>query len=65
MTAFDFVLFLVRVDGSSTDDGCFWNAGPSASRTASDVQDRTADEPAAESTRTQKRSTASAGSSDR
>ena len=40
-------------------------AGPSASRTASDVQERAADEPAVESVRTRKRSVASAGSSDR
>ena len=60
-----FALFLVRVVGSSTDDGCFWYAGPSASRTASNVQDRAADEPTVESTRTQKRRAASAGSSDR
>ena len=65
LTSFSFVLFLVRVIGSSTNDGCFWYAGPSASRTASDVQDRAADEPAVESTRTRKRRAASAGSSDR
>ena len=39
--------------------------GPSASRTASDVGGRIADEPAVESTRTRKRDAASAGSSDR
>ena len=39
--------------------------GPSANRTASDVQGRTANEPAVESTRTWKRSAVSAGSSDR
>ena len=64
LSSFSFALFLVRVVGSSTDDGCFWYAGPSASWTASDVQDRAA-EPAVESTRTRKRSAASAGSSDR
>ena len=64
LTSFSFALFLVRVVGSLTEDGCFWYAGPSASRTASDVQDRTA-EPAVESTRTRKRRAASAGSSDR
>ena len=42
-----------------------WCAGPSASRTVSDVQDRAADEPAIESTRTRKRRAASAGSCDR
>jgi len=36
----------------------------SASRTASDVQERAADEPAVESVRTRKRSSVSAGSSD-
>ena len=40
-------------------------AGPSASRTASDVQERVVDEPAVESVRTWKRSVAPAGSSDR
>ena len=65
LTSFSFALFLVRVVGSSTDDGCFWYAGPSASQTASNVQDRAADEPTVESTRTQKRRAASAGSSDR
>ena len=42
---------------------CF--TGPSASRTASDVQERAADEPSVEFVRTRKRSAASAGSSDR
>ena len=40
-------------------------AGPSASRTASDVQGRVADEPAVDSTMTRKRRAAFAGSSDR
>ena len=65
LTSFSFVLFLVRVIGSLTNDGCFWYAGPSASRTASDVQNRAADEPAVESTRTRKWRAAFASSSDR
>ena len=40
-------------------------AGPSVSRTASDVQERAADEPSVESVRTRKRSAAFAGGSDR
>ena len=65
LTSFSFVLFLVRVIGSSTNDGCFWYAGPSASRMALDVQDRAADEPAVESTRTRKWRAAFTSSSDR
>ena len=42
----------------------FLFAGPSASRTASDVHDGAADEPSVESARTRKRRAASAGSSD-
>ncbi|XP_039822831.1 uncharacterized protein LOC120685053 [Panicum virgatum] len=41
-----------------------WKSGPSASRTASDVQERAADEPAVKSVRIRKRSATSAGSSD-
>ena len=40
-------------------------AGPSASRTASDVQDRAVDEPAVDSGRTRKQSAASTGSIDK
>jgi len=44
---------------------CISFAGPSASRTASDVQDWAADEPAVDSGRTRKQRAASAGSNDR
>ena len=58
-----FVLKLLLEPYLNVAVSCF--AGPLASRTASDVQERAADEPAVESVRTQKRSAASAGSSDR
>ena len=61
-----FILFWFEIAvGSLFDRSCIFFAGPSASRTASDVQERAADELAVESVRTQKRSSASAGSSDR
>ena len=64
LTSFALYWFEIAV-GSLFDRSCILFAGPSASRTASNVQDRTADEPAVESTRTRKRGAASAGSSDR
>ena len=59
-----FCLWFELTIGSLIDLSCILFAGPSASRTASDVGGRIADELAVESIRTRKRGTASAGSSD-
>ena len=54
LTSFFCSFCLIKLFGSSTDHSCFLFAGPSASRIASDVQEQAADEPAVESSRTQK-----------
>ena len=64
LTSFALFWFEIAV-GSLFDRSCIFFVGPSASRTASDVQERAADEPAVDSVRTRKRSAASASSSDR
>ena len=65
LTSFCLVFWFKIAVGSLFDRNCILFAGPSASRTVSDVQDQVADEPAVESVRTWKRSAASTGSSDR
>ena len=50
-----FILFWFEIAvGSLFDRSCIFFAGPSASRTASDVRDGAADKPAVNSRRTQK-----------
>ena len=51
LTSFCLVFWFKIAVGSLFDRNCILFAGPSASRTVSDVQDRTADELAIESTR--------------
>ena len=65
LTSFCLIFRFEIAVGSLFDRSCILFAGPSASRTRSNVGGRTSDEPAVESIRTQKRCAASAGSSDR
>ena len=65
LTSFCLVFWFKIAVGSLFDRSCVLFAGPSASRTASDIQDPAVDEPAVESMKTRKQSAASAESSDR
>ena len=65
LTTFSLLFCLIELLDFRLKMVVIWCTGPSASRTASDVQDRAADEPAVESTRTRKRRAASTGSNDR